>query len=138
FLLDNVFSPIEKGDIGRLDDISIDFRALDYDPDEKFLVPITWGLNGFVINTKTTENLSESLSDILSYGDAKKRVSVLPYPEELLAMAAKIKPIIRTWVETGNETELKKEIRSIRQIIRQFSVDPRQSLEAGESHIGQV
>src|SRR5690606_3916695 len=139
FLLDSAFLPIEKNKLSRWNDISVDFRSLDYDPNDHYLLPLTWGLNGFVVDARDSESVAESLDEILSVsGDKKHKISVLPEPSEIFALMVKLRPVVRTFVETGNESELKKEIREIKPLLRDFDNDPRKLLESGDFRAAQA
>jgi spermidine/putrescine-binding protein len=128
FLIDNVFIPITVDDVPRLKDVSIDFKNLDFDPDNHHLVPMTWGLNGFLINAKTMSLSNETLEEILS---SKAKISFLPSPVELFNLAIKLKPVIKTWVETGQTEELGKDMKEIKTRLTYVSGDARTQLKDG-------
>jgi len=137
FLLDNVLAPLTTADIPELSKVSIDFRHLDFDPDDRFLVPVTWGLTGFVVNTKTANWPDESLETLMT-NHAAAKVSLLDSPVEVMNVIAKIKPIVKSWVETGQTEELGKEVRDFRHQIHSFSGDPRPQLINGDLQMAQV
>jgi spermidine/putrescine transport system substrate-binding protein len=135
FLLDNVLLPLNTHDVPNLSQVSIDFRHLDFDPDDAYLVPVSWGLTGFVVNTKTYKWQDETLESLLS-GQAK--VALLDSPVESMNVVSKVKPILKTWVETGQTEELNKLAREFRRQIRVFTSDPREQLIKGEVQVAQM
>lgn len=137
FIIDNVLTPLsENGDsiINRLSDISVDFKGMDYDPENKYLVPITWGLNGFLIDAQKISLKTETLHELLSANE----VSVFTSPVELFNMITKLKPIVKNWVETGQSDELDRELKELRTRFKKFSDDPRLLLKDNSLDVGQI
>lgn len=138
FIIDNVLTALTD-DAGRhmvekMNDISIDYKGMDFDPDNKYLVPITWGLNGFVINAEkvslTTELLSEMLTDHVT--------AVMSSPIEIFNLATKLKPIIKNWVETGQIEELNKDLKELKSFFKKFADDPRELILKNQVEVAQI
>jgi spermidine/putrescine transport system substrate-binding protein len=135
FLIDNVFLPLDLSEISQLPEVSVDFKNLDFDPDNRHLLPLTWGLNGFLINSKTLSLSSEDFSEIFM---EKAKVSILPSPTEIFSLALKMKPIIKTWVETGQAEELQKDLKPLASKLTIVRADPREELKNEKLQAGQM
>lgn len=135
FMLENVFVPLENERLPQLQDISVDFKNLDFDPDNKYLAPLSWGLNGFLVNTKQVSLSAETLNEIL---DLKAKFTFLSSPIELFSLAVKLKPIVKTWVETGQKTELQKDLKEIRARIGVLSGSPLEKIRDGTLQVAQA
>jgi spermidine/putrescine transport system substrate-binding protein len=122
FILDNVFAQIDFDEIPKFSDVSIDFKNLDYDADNRYLVPTSWGFNGFVINSKLVSLKNETLSELL----------------EVYSLVVKLKPIIKTWVETGQTSQLNKELSDVKSKISLLLDDPRPMLSDGKLLVAQL
>lgn len=137
FIIDNVLTPLYADNahsIDRLPNISIDFKGMDYDPDNKYLIPITWGLNGFLINNQKISLTTETLQEILS----TPALSVLTSPVELFSLSTKLKPIIKNWVETGQNKELHLDLKELRTQFKKFLDDPRPQIKSGNLNVAQI
>jgi spermidine/putrescine transport system substrate-binding protein len=138
FIIDNVLVPTASEDgaslVANLSHVSIDFKGMDYDPENKHLLPITWGLNGFLINTQKYTSTTDTLQDLLS----AKTASVLDSPVELFSMVTKLKPIIKNWVETGQIEELHRDLSEMRSQLKKFATDPRVEIQSGALDVAQV
>ena len=135
FILENVFFPLELDEITHFKDISIDFKNFDFDPDNKYLLPVSWGLNGFLVNTNRVTLVKESLNELM---DAKAKFSIIESPVEIYNLAIKLKPIIKNWVETGQSEELHKDIKEIRSRFTHLSNDPRAKFQDGSLDVAQI
>lgn len=135
FIVDNVFAPLEFNEISNFLNVSVDFKSLDFDLDNHHFIPISWGLNGFILNAKKISLVDESLDEILSF---KSKVSVLPSPTELLNLSMKIKPIIKTWVETGQSEALKKDLQDLKLKFSALLIDPREKVLDGTYDVAQM
>jgi len=124
FLIENVFAELERERIKQIENISIDFQNLNFDPNSQFLIPIYWGVNGFVYN-------AEKLSEIGSIFQISSQATLLPSSVESYTFATKMKPIIKNWAKTGNEESLLKDLKSISQDFPQFSQDLKAALIDG-------
>lgn len=135
FILDNVFSPLDYEEIPNAEEISIDFKNLDFDPENKYLVPIAWGLNGFLVNGERVSAPSETLSELVNI---KSKISFIPSPMELYHLIVKLKPIIKTWVETGQTEELFNDLKDIKAQVAFLSEDPRDLMSKEELYVAQI
>src|SRR6185312_11031621 len=66
FLIDSVFTPLDAQVANQFANISIDFHHLDFDPDDKYLVPTSWSISGFLIDAKDISLNEETLNEILN------------------------------------------------------------------------
>lgn len=135
FLVENVFAPLKVDAISNFNNVSIDFKSLDFDLDNKFLLPLTWGLNGFLINSKEVSLNTESLSEIAK---PNVKLALLRSPVELFNLAIKFKPIIKTWVETGQNEELKKSLRELKSVMSYWPADATSLFKDGKLNIIQT
>jgi spermidine/putrescine transport system substrate-binding protein len=135
FLIDNVFLPLDMNEIPELAEVSVDFKNLEFDPDNRHLLPLSWGLNGFLINSKSISLSSEDFSELFV---DKAKVSVLPSPTEIFSLALKMKPIIKTWVETGQIEELQKDLKPLAARLTIVRADPREDLKNEKLQAGQL
>ncbi|OFZ18116.1 MAG: hypothetical protein A2Z20_06100 [Bdellovibrionales bacterium RBG_16_40_8] len=135
FILENIFLPLELDDISHFKDISIDFKNFDFDSDNKYLLPVSWGLNGFLINTEQISLANESLDEMLS---SKAKFSILASPVEIYNIAIKLKPIIKNWIETSQTEELHKELKEIRSRLTILSSDSRKQMQDGSLKLAQM
>ncbi|MEK6556290.1 MAG: extracellular solute-binding protein [Bdellovibrionota bacterium] len=116
FLVENVFYELDRDRIKNMQNISIDFQNLNFDPNSQYLVPLYWGVNGFVYNKEKIENIG-------SIFQISKQTTLLPSSVESYAYATKMKPIIKNWAATGNEESLLKDLKSISAEFPSFSQD---------------
>ena len=98
-ILDHYFSQLDRSHIQLEQNISVDFMQLNFDPSNAYSVPLLWGVNGWLV-PKDAKEKSLSLKN-------HKKFKVLHEPAELFGLATKLKPIVRTWVETGQVKKLK-------------------------------
>lgn len=135
FALDNVFVPLEKKQMSNLKGVSVDFTQLSFDSNNNYLVPLTWGLNGFIIDAKKVSLQTESLIELLA---ASNKAAVLSSPVEIFRLASKLKPILSNWVETGQTTELANELKGLHDKFKNFEYDPREKVTKGEYLVAQT
>ncbi len=135
FIVDNVFTPLDLDDIPHFNNVSVDFKNLDFDLDNQYFAAISWGLNGFIINAKKISLTHETLDEIIN---TKGQFSILASPIELFNLSTKLKPIIRTWVETGQSDELKKELKWLKNKFSNLVNDPREKITSGDYDFAQI
>ncbi len=126
FLIENLFAPLDSSISKQFGNISIDFQHLDFDPDNRFLVPLSWSITGFIVNTKAVTGLSESLPDLLQ----TKSLSLLSSPVELFSLVSKLKPVLKNWVETDQNDSISEALKEIKHKNVVFESDPRAQLKA--------
>ncbi|MEQ1665254.1 MAG: extracellular solute-binding protein [Bdellovibrionales bacterium] len=135
FLIENVFQPLDHSLVSRFNDISVDFKSLDYDPSNKLLVPLSWGISGFVIHSK---KISPEMTDLNDLFTPSLKTSVLNSPIELYNLAVKFKPIIKTWVETGQKQSLSSTLHELKTVFKVFSNNPTEEILSGSLDAGQI
>jgi spermidine/putrescine transport system substrate-binding protein len=113
----------------------VDFKSLDFDPSNKFLVPLSWGISGFVIQPK---KFSTELTDLNDLFTPTLKTSVLTSPIELYNLAVKLKPIIKTWVETGQKQSLSSTLHELKTVFKVFSNNPTEEILSGSLDAGQI
>ena len=133
FLLDSVFKPLDADRIEG-QSISIDFKNMGFDPSDKYFVPITWGINGFLVRDDK-KLIKESLEELTSN---QAQFSVLPSFVELLHLLTKIRPVVKNWLETGQTEELSKDLKQLKTKIAKFSPDPRAELLEKKLDLAQI
>jgi spermidine/putrescine-binding protein len=112
FLIENVFTPLDSNTQEAMKAISVDFKSLDFDPGNKYLLPMTWGVNGFLVKKETNKPMATKLDDLLNT-KASTSISTIANPVDVFYLAMKIRPIIRAWTESGNQIELMRELKEI-------------------------
>jgi spermidine/putrescine-binding protein len=135
FLIDNLFQPLDGTLVNQFTNISIDFHHLDFDPDDKYLVPLSWSISGFLIDAKEISLSEETLSEILG---AKAKMTLLNSPIELFSLASKLKPMLANWVETDQATQIAQTLKDLRNKNLTLSADPRDELKSGDVQVAQI
>jgi hypothetical protein len=83
----------------------VDFRSFDFDPESRFLYPVAWRLNGFLLKK------NKSQSDVLAtWINQKFKGSFDANSSELFRLFTELRPILKSYVETGQEEPLISEI----------------------------
>jgi hypothetical protein len=95
-----------------VEEISVDFLSLGKDPENRYTLPVLWGVNGWLIPEGMTQDRL-SLSDLLLRGDSKTTLHLLAEPIEFFGVLAKLRPSLKTWVGTGNAEEFQTEVQSL-------------------------
>lgn len=121
FLIENLFAPLDSNLSRLFSNVSIDFQHLDFDPDNRFLMPLSWSISGFVLNTKLATGFSESLPDLLQ----AKSVALLDSPVEIFSIASKLKPVLKNWVETDQTESISEMLKDLRKKNVVFETDTR-------------
>lgn len=135
FILDNIFDEIDRERVSNLENVSIDFQNLNFDPEGRSLIPLFWGVNGFVYNS---DKLKEFNSIVEAMAAKAGPIALPPSSVEAYSLAIKLQPIIKTWVNTGNETDLLKDLKALSSQFPIFSNEISKSLEAGTIVAGQM
>lgn len=137
FLIENLFLPLDTRKIDNLNDISVDFKRLSFDPNGEYLLPVFWGLNGFVYRKDKVSD-PYSLVELLEERRFNRRISFLPSSAEVYHWASTLRPIISTWVGMGSVTELRGVMREIRSEFSDFEKDPIKRLESESLWLAQL
>jgi len=135
FLIENVFAKIEIKQLSHFDDISVDFKSLGFDQDNRHLLALSWGLNGFLVNAQEVSLDQETLAELFQL---KPKVSLLNSPAEIFNLVSKVAPIIKTWVDTGQKESLEDELEKLRPQFSKFAADGRQQLKDKKVTIAQM
>ncbi len=137
FILENVFDEVHDDDINNFSNISVDFKNLGFDPENRFVIPLFWGVNGYVYNSKEIKE-PDSIIELMANEKVRPKVSFLPSPVELYSIATHLKPIVKTWVNTGNQDGVNQELKTVKNAIAQFEGAPFESLKSGKLVVSQV
>lgn len=97
-ILDHYFSELKEDQLDIQTQVSVDFLQLNFDPNNKYSVPLLWGVNGWLV-PKKLDTPSFSLK-------SQDKLLVLDEPAELFGLSTKLMPIVRSWVETGETSKL--------------------------------
>lgn len=129
FLLDSVisqhyFHEVSSFGIKNLDQISIDFRNLDFDPDNHYLVPILWGVNGWLV---PPEDADKEFSLAKAVYSSSQTLQVLPDPAELYMLMKALRPAVQMFVQTGADQELAKELAPLKSSIHVLQLEEKSS-----------
>ncbi len=147
FIKNNVLKRLNKSDIPSLGQVSIDFKHLDFDPDGRYFVPVTWGVGGFLYDpTKSKWNDQSILSLFNVDADqvgvatpiASTKISLMDSPIEFLNLIAKLQPIVNTWAQTDQMAELSKTVHAFASQIAAFTNDPTNLLSNGSVEVAQT
>jgi spermidine/putrescine transport system substrate-binding protein len=137
FILNNLLEEIDDQRIRNARNISIDFKNLSFDPENRYLIPIFWGVNGFVYDPQSLP-APDSLIDLLSDSATRSKVSLMASPIELYTLATQIKPIIKTWVNTGNQQGVNQELKTVREKLGPIRHLPFDELKKKELYAAQI
>jgi spermidine/putrescine-binding protein len=80
--------------------ISVDFLGLGYDPNNEYGLPLSWGVNGWLV--------PEDLKDLSLEKEVHRNLWVKKNPTDLLYLLAQFVPATKMWLETGQFEELSK------------------------------
>lgn len=94
--------------------ISIDFRSLDFDSENKYTIPLLWGVYAW---TFKGEVQGFSLAKEVESGQAK-HLYVYPRPASVYSVMQKLYPQSHSFVQTNNREELKAIFTTLSQKIR--------------------
>ncbi len=147
FMLNRNLSPFNTDEIPRLRNVSIDFQHLGFDPDGHYLVPISWGVSGFVFNPKQTQWSDKSLTAL--FGMAVKhrpphfhsrlaKISLIDSPILFFNLLEKLKPMVKSWADTGQTAKLTKFIQQITSDVVSFTSTPESQLTSGQVQIAEM
>lgn len=98
---DHHFQKLKKPNLEPISRISVDFLRLKSDPNNTFTIPLLWGVNGWLVPKEDGPFRLELGEHI-----GKLKLSLLSDPGEAYATLTKLKPILKTWVETGQKNKL--------------------------------
>lgn len=129
FIFSNIFQKLDQERIPRMKNISVDFIHLDYDSANDFVLPLTWGLSGFLIHSKKLSLTDETLKELIG---VQSKLAVINSPVEIFNLALKLKPILKTWVETGQLNELANLAKELRSTLTPVPSDYREKIYAGD------
>ncbi|MCB0384962.1 MAG: hypothetical protein KDD43_06185, partial [Bdellovibrionales bacterium] len=93
-----IFADLDKTKLSQISKVSVDFRHLPYDPEFRFLLPLNWGLNGFLWNTQTGPPPA-GIKTLLSDKKFKGRVVLLPQQVEIFSFLEKSGALLPEWLE---------------------------------------
>lgn len=82
--------------------ISIDFRSLNFDSENRFLVPLLWVVYGWALKEKDPDF---SLKAVIQQKDSGK-LAALPNAASLYGLLQKLSPEAHSFFQTSNEDEL--------------------------------
>ncbi len=135
FIIENVFDEIDRDRVTNFENVSIDFQNLNFDPEGRNLLPLFWGVNGFVFNQDKIKEF-DSIAAILN--SQSGAVALSPSSVEAYSLAIKLSPIIKTWVNTGNQPDLLKDLKALSLKFPVFSSEIENGLTAGTLAAGQM
>ncbi len=143
FLIENLFSPLESNITRQFANVSIDFQHLDFDPDNRFLMPLSWSITGFLVNSKTVSIKDETLGEVLqakhsAVGGKPMAIGLLDSPVELFSLVSKLKPVLKNWVETDQADSIAEALKELRKKNIVLVSDPREQLKAGTLELAQI
>lgn len=137
FQLESILDQVDDQRIRNYRNISIDFKNLSFDPENRFLVPLFWGVNGYIYDGETLKE-PDSLVEILNDSSLRAKVSLMPSPVELFTLATFMRPIIKTWVNTGNQSGVNQELKAVKEKLGSFRTAPFEELKKKEIVLAQV
>ncbi len=137
FLLNNLLEEIDDQHIRNAANISVDFKNLSFDPENRYLIPLFWGVNGYVYNSEKIVS-PDSLLDLLNDSALRAKIALLASPVELYTLATQIRPIIKTWVNTGNQQGVNQELKAVKEKIGTFRLEPIDELKSNQLFAAQI
>ncbi|MCB0365603.1 MAG: hypothetical protein H6624_04220 [Bdellovibrionaceae bacterium] len=93
-----IFADLDKSRIPKISKVSVDFIRLAYDPDFRFLLPLNWGLNGFLWNPKVGLPPGD-MKSLMIDKKLKGRISLLPQQVEIFSFLEKTGTLLPEWLE---------------------------------------
>lgn len=135
FIIENVFDEIDRERVTNFENISVDFQNLNFDPEGRHLLPLFWGVNGFVFNSEKLKEFNSINDSLAAHANS---IAISPSSVEAYSLAVKMSPIIKTWVNTGNQSDLLKDLKSLSARFPIFSSDIEKGLAAGTISAGQM
>lgn len=133
-------SLLEEIDINRLrnaKNISIDFKSLSFDSENRFVIPLFWGVNGFVFDSQKIPE-PDSLADLLNQSSVRSKVALMPSAVELYTLAIHFRPIIKTWVNTGNHGGVNQELKAVKEKLGPIRLRPFEELKKKDLYMAQI
>lgn len=79
----STFAPLDQSLIKDISKVSIDFSHTEYDPNFEYLIPINWGINGFLWKQREMGLPPTNLNLALKNPDLKGKIFLLPDEIEL-------------------------------------------------------
>lgn len=109
----NLVGQLDTSIVKGLFTISADLQDIPGDLNHDFLVPVLWGLTGFMYDSSKVEKTLDSWEDIFSNGKLAKRITLLNSPADLFAIATSRLPAARDASGTDPVAWLKKPLTEV-------------------------
>lgn len=81
--------------------ISVDFKNLEYDPDNRFVVPIEWGVDGQIYKKRYLPQKPSSLAQLLNDQRLAKKISLKPSSVEIFSLLRRLGFDLDQWLRDG-------------------------------------
>lgn len=134
----DTFEPIPLETIPNVKEISPDFLNLQYDKGNQFTLPISWSLNGFLINKNLWPSPMTSLKEALQEKKLAGKIAFLADPVEFLAQLRRHGEFSEEWIKTESRDRLSEALKSF---TKPLYLNPQESnpldLKAGKMFIKQ-
>lgn len=137
FQLESVLHEIDDQRIRNYKNVSIDFKGLGFDPENRYLVPLFWGVNGYVYDSQTVKE-PDSIFALFNDSNLRGKVALMASPVELFTLATQLRPIIKTWVNTGNQSGVNQELKAVREKLGTYRAGALEDLKNKHLVVAQV
>lgn len=128
----NLLEPIEKGQIPNAANISKDVLDQNYDRENKFSLPYSWGTAGLAVNRALYKDPIKSWKDVLENPKLAGKYSLLDDMREVTAAVLKMQGQSVNTTDDKALAKVKEELLKIRKNIKAFNSDVTESLKSRE------
>lgn len=133
---EDMLEPLDYSHIPNFSRIGKDYKNLDYDPDNLYSVPYTWGTTGIIYNTKMVTEKVDSWSIIFNE-KYKGEILMIDNPRDAMSVALMY---LGYSINTTDRTQLQKAydlLREQKSILQAYVMDQiYDKLEVGEAAMG--
>lgn len=102
----DTFLPIQEELVPEHADISPDFLNLPFDRNKAHSIPFTWGLNGYLVDTKHISIMPQTFKELLYDQKFKGKVSLMAHPVEFLQQLKRYGDFSDEWIQTESKEPL--------------------------------
>ena len=97
---------IDNSQLSLFQNISVDFTRLDFDRDNEFFIPITWGINGILYDSSKIKSAPQTFRELLENKSYSKKISLMPSSIEFLATMKRNGQLSEDWIRTEDSKRL--------------------------------
>lgn len=121
----------------RLDKVSVDFNHLPFDPKGQFLLPLNWGLNGFLWNQKNGKP-PQRLKQLLDDKRLKGKIYLLPNQVEIFSYMQKTGGLLPEWLDQEKWDQLSEATKKLLEDVNIEGTLPQDIWKKGQAEVVQI